>query len=197
MPFGWPSVEHPITQWFKSKIQLQEYASGGTSQASKGWLVILIAALLLNTTMLLYFIAQPGLVTDYSQPPQLFAQAVNSPPARELAGSCGSGPEGKQYKLGWLISHEGGHLYIEPGPSECSALLTDEHKSGHVKSDTRVVDRAVGPSGEVNLTVGTELLHQSSTARSIGSLSPDDELGQAKGRTWDSFAKLSKKRILL
>ncbi|KAJ4399241.1 hypothetical protein N0V91_009614 [Didymella pomorum] len=139
----------------------------------------------------------PGLVTDYSQPPQLFAQAVNSPPARELAGSCGSGPEGKQYKLGWLISHEGGHLYIEPGPSECSALLTDEHKSGHVKSDTRVVDRAVGPSGEVNLTVGTELLHQSSTARSIGSLSPDDELGQAKGRTWDSFAKLSKKRILL
>lgn len=197
MPFGWPSVEHPITQWFKTKIQLQEYASGGTSQASKGWLIILIAALLLNTTMLLYFIAQPGLVTDYSQPPQLFAQAVNSPPARELAGSCGSGPEGKQYKLGWLISHEGGHLYIEPGPSECSALLTDEHKSGHVKSDTRVVDRAVGPSGEVNLTVGTELLHQSSTARSIGSLSPDDELRQAEGRTWDSFAKLSKKRTLL
>jgi hypothetical protein len=74
--------------------------------------------------MLVYFIVQPGLVTDFSQPPQLFALAVNSPPSRALAGSCGAGPEGEQYEVGWVISHEEGHLYIEPGPREEVQLLT-------------------------------------------------------------------------
>jgi hypothetical protein len=80
--------------------------------------------------MLVYFIVQPGLVTDFSQPPQLFALAINSPPARVLAGSCGTGPEGKQYKTGWVINHEGEHLFMQPYSDQNSALLHNEYDSG-------------------------------------------------------------------
>jgi hypothetical protein len=120
------AVDIPGTQWFKARIQSQEYASGGPDNASKGWLVVLISTFLLNALMLVYFIVQPGLVTDFSQRPQLFAPAVNSPPSRVLAGSCRAGPEGEQYEVGWVISHEEGHLYIEPGPREELQLLTDK-----------------------------------------------------------------------
>jgi hypothetical protein len=121
-----PILDEAETQWFKAKIQSQEYASGGVENASKGSLVILISTFLLNSVVLVYFVVQPGLVTDFSQPPRLFALAVNSEPTRALVGSCGGGPEGKEYKVGWLIHHDEGHVYIEPRSGEISALLTDE-----------------------------------------------------------------------
>jgi hypothetical protein len=43
-----------------------------------------------------------------------------------LAGSCGSGPEGKEYKIGWLILHEGGHVYIEPDSGREPTFITEE-----------------------------------------------------------------------
>ena len=95
-------------------IKSQEYGSGNVDKASKGWLVILFATFLLNTLMLVYFVLQPGLVTDFSQPPQLFALVINSPAAREFAGSCGTGPEGKQYRVKWTIGQDQNHLYIAP-----------------------------------------------------------------------------------
>lgn len=76
--------------------------------------MVLISTFLLNVVVLVYFIQQPGLVTDISQPPQLFALALNSPPTRAFAGSCGGGPEGKEYKICWSVGSEGGHAYIEP-----------------------------------------------------------------------------------
>jgi hypothetical protein len=121
-----PWLDEPQTQWFRAKIQSREYASGGVDDASKGWLVVLISTFLLNVVVLVYFIQQPGLVTDFSQPAQLFALAVNSPPARDFAGSCGSGPEGKEYKIGWLILHEGGHVYIEPDSGREPTFITEE-----------------------------------------------------------------------
>lgn len=123
-----PHLATPQTQWFRAKIQSQEYVSGGVDNASKGWLAILILTFILNVLMLCYFILQPGLVTDFSQPPQLFAIAVNSPPAQAFAGSCGAGPEGKQYKVEWFIGKKEGHVYIEPGQEKGSPLLLE---SGH------------------------------------------------------------------
>lgn len=80
--------------------------------------MILIATFLLNTLMLVYFVLQPGLVTDFSQPPQLFALAINSPAAREFAGSCGTGPKGKQYKVKWTVGQDQNHLYIAPSADQ-------------------------------------------------------------------------------
>lgn len=82
----------------------------------------------MNIFVLTYFIFHRGLVTDFSEPPNLFALAVNSPPSHVLAGSCGGGPEGKQYMVNWFVNHEGEHLYMEPG--EKHPLLDDAHH-GH------------------------------------------------------------------
>jgi hypothetical protein len=132
-----PELKEPQTQWFRAKIQSQEYASGGVDNASKGWLVILISTLLLNIFMLGYFIVQPGLVTDFSQPPQLFALAMNSPPTRALAGSCGGGLEGKQYKIGWSINHQGRHLSMELASGGEPVPLDSKMPA----ADTRTADR--------------------------------------------------------
>jgi hypothetical protein len=196
-------LEEPQTQWFKAKIQSQEYASGGVDNASKGWLVILISTLLLNIFMLGYFIVQPGLVTDFSQPPQLFALAMNSPPTRALAGSCGGGPEGKQYKVSWSISHQGRHLSMEPAsggePVPLSKVPTmDTHTTDPRSANSeagarggllsvipmafgrlklRVRPRAEKPT-EMNTASRTELLQPSRGNRSASSLQSHYELGK-------------------
>jgi len=69
----------------------------------------------MNIFILVYFLFHRGLVTDFCEPPNLFALAVNSPPAQLLAGSCGGGPEGKHYMVNWFVNAEGDHLYMEPG----------------------------------------------------------------------------------
>lgn len=108
----------------------QQYASGGVDNPSKAWLVILFLVFFMNIFVLVYFIFHRGLVTDFSEPPNLFALAVNSPPSQALAGSCGGGPEGKQYMVNWYVNHEGEHLYMEPG--EKTVLLAGhEHSHAH------------------------------------------------------------------
>jgi hypothetical protein len=197
-------LEEPQTQWFKAKIQSQEYASGGVDNASKGWLVILISTLLLNVFMLGYFIVQPGLVTDFSQPPQLFALAMNSPPTRALAGSCGGGPEGKQYKVSWSINLQGRHLSMEPASggeplsldSKVSATdnrTTDprgasskaQERDGLISSipmafshlKLRVKPRTKRTTGS-NAASRTELLQPSKGNKSASSLQSHYELGE-------------------
>jgi hypothetical protein len=127
-------LDEPQTQWFTAKIQSQEYASGGVDNASKGWLVVLISTLLLNVVVLVYFVLKPGLVTDFSQPSQLFALAVNSPPTEAIAGSCGGGLEGKEYRIGWSIGYDRDHLYIEPKPGSESPFATVESECKHISA---------------------------------------------------------------
>ena len=103
--------------------------------------------------MLVYFIVQPGLVTDFSQPPQLFALAINSPPAKVLAGSCGAGPEGEQYKIGWIIDHEGEHLFMQPHPDASTALLADGYDSGSSQTSSIKADKGKGPLASLSPTL--------------------------------------------
>lgn len=42
-----------------------------------------------------------------------FALAVNSPPSEKLAGSCGCGPSGEQYRVSWKLNNDDGHVYVE------------------------------------------------------------------------------------
>ncbi|KAF2130877.1 hypothetical protein P153DRAFT_286938 [Dothidotthia symphoricarpi CBS 119687] len=110
-----PALDNYQTQYFNASLRAQQYASGGVDSASKGWILILLLVFLMNVGVLAYFLVHRGLVTDFCEPPNLFALAVNSPPSHVLAGSCGGGPEGKQYGVNWFVQHEGGHLYMEPG----------------------------------------------------------------------------------
>jgi hypothetical protein len=116
------------TQYFNASLKAQQYASGGQPGASRAWIIILFLVFIMNICVLIYFILHRGLVTDFSEPPNLFALAVNSPPSQLLAGSCGGGPEGKQYMVNWFVNHEGSHLFMEPG--EKSHLLGG-HGHGH------------------------------------------------------------------
>lgn len=89
--------------------------------------------------MLVYFVLQPGLVTDFSQPPQLFALAINSPVAREFAGSCGTGPKGEQYKVKWTVGQDQDHLYIASSADQDPTPLKIHQNPS--KMATRYTDR--------------------------------------------------------
>jgi hypothetical protein len=165
--------------------------------------VVLISTFVINALMLVYFIVQPGLVTDFSQPPQLFALAINSPPARVLAGSCGTGPEGKQYKTGWVINHEGEHLFMQPYSDQNSALLHNEYDSGSFQLSNVKAGKSSGvlaslsptlshtkhglrslakPSAKYNPSTSMELLRDPSQSESATSLQSQYELGEFEPR---------------
>lgn len=53
-------------------------------------------------------------ITDFTEPQNLFALAVNSPQSSRLQGACGGGPVGRQLKERWVIGMEelDAHYYI-------------------------------------------------------------------------------------
>ncbi|KAK7183842.1 hypothetical protein DPSP01_004462 [Paraphaeosphaeria sporulosa] len=125
-----PLLEDYTRQYFNGSVKAQQYASGGVDDASKAWMLILFLVFLMNILVLAYFLFHKGLVTDFSEPPNLFALAVNSPPSHLFAGSCGGGPGGKQYVVNWFVNSEGDHLYMEPGQKAAHAHI--EHAHPHV-----------------------------------------------------------------
>ncbi|KAF1929459.1 uncharacterized protein M421DRAFT_100553 [Didymella exigua CBS 183.55] len=224
LPKGARSLTQPNTENFNATIVAQQYASGGVDSPTKAWMVILILVFLMNIFVLIYFIFHRGLVTDFSEPPNLFALAVNSPPSQALAGSCGGGPEGKQYMVNWFVNHEGEHLYMEPG--EKTALLArQKHGHAHDHNHGRNTPQAARPGGngvlfkvaaafssirlpfgsknkappKVSQPAGAERLRPFSTAASmLSAASPSDyEMEDGETRTQRQYAKLSKRRSML
>lgn len=178
----------------------------------------------MNIFVLVYFTFHRGLVTDFSEPPNLFALAVNSPPSQALAGSCGGGPEGKQYMVNWFVNHEGEHLYMEPG-EKTALLAAHDHSHAHNHDHNHGAPRqpkstgagffasaaaAMGriklpfaskpnPPAKVSQPAGAEQLRPLSTAASMRSgVSPSEyELEDGESRTQRQYAKLSKRRSML
>jgi len=105
-------TEHPQLQQFPATLRFQDYASGGDQPWQNMFFVILVLAFLLNSLCLGYFVTKRGLVTDFVEPQNLFALAINSPPSRQLAGSCGGGPEDEQLRSKWHIGMDHDHFYI-------------------------------------------------------------------------------------
>ncbi|PVI07262.1 hypothetical protein DM02DRAFT_513286 [Periconia macrospinosa] len=126
-----PELGEYQTQYFNASVIAQQYASGGVGGASKAWLVVLLLVFLMNIFVLVYFLLHRGLVTDFSEPPNLFALAVNSPPSHLLAGSCGGGPEGKQFGVNWFVNTEGDHIYLEPGQKPVVDAKQHAHHHSH------------------------------------------------------------------
>lgn len=100
-------------QYFNASIEAQQYASGGTAQYQRAFIVILFAVFILNLLALVYFLTHRDWYADVSEPSNLFSIAINSPPSKELAGSCGGGPHGKQFRSSWKLQEDGGHMYME------------------------------------------------------------------------------------
>ncbi|KAH8592964.1 hypothetical protein B0O99DRAFT_689178 [Bisporella sp. PMI_857] len=112
-----PQLEDWAEQNFTASIKSQEYTSGPIQQWTIVFYLVLAVVFATNVFCLLYFIIRSGLVTDFSEPQNLFTLAVNSPESRRLWGSCGAGPEGEQFVVDWHVLQDGGsrHFYIKEG----------------------------------------------------------------------------------
>ncbi len=102
---------------FNASISSQQYTSGLAQKWQGIFYVVLVLVFATNIFCLVYFVVRSGLVTDYTEPQNLFALAVNSPPSETLSGSCGAGPEGDQLNVDWHVTHEdeSGHFFLREG----------------------------------------------------------------------------------
>ncbi|KAF2834162.1 hypothetical protein M501DRAFT_944746 [Patellaria atrata CBS 101060] len=123
-------LDNPQFQYFNASIRAQEYTSGGTDASNKAFFPVLLLVFLTNIGVLAYFLIHKGLVTDFSEPPNLLTIAINSPPSHLLAGSCGGGPEGDQYKVNWYVNTEGDHLFMESGERPIGSRQRHFHRGG-------------------------------------------------------------------
>ncbi|KAF4450637.1 hypothetical protein F53441_6298 [Fusarium austroafricanum] len=92
-------------QAFNASLITQEYTSGHTQEWQNIFYVILVLVFAINLFCLGYFIVRSGLVTDFTEPQNLFSLAINSPPSNTLIGSCGGGPEKKQLVVPWKVAY--------------------------------------------------------------------------------------------
>lgn len=200
-----PMLDEPQPQWFNASVRAQQYASGGVDAVSQGWVIILLLVFLMNIFVLVYFLVHRGLVTDFSEPPNLFALAVNSPPSHLLAGSCGGGPEGKQYSVNWFVNTEGDHLYMEPGEKPILGGNVHVHptsghhhhhhpeapKSGFLGSMTKAVD------GLRERGLGFKKRNSPSPLQPASVAEPEYEMEDGHTRTQRQYAMLAKRRSML
>jgi hypothetical protein len=104
-------------QPFNATLASQQYTSGYVAKWQAMFYLVLALVFVTNVFCLIYFFLRSGLVTDYTEPQNLFALAVNSPPSRRLDGSCGAGPKGEELNVNWHVAHEEhtNHFFIKEG----------------------------------------------------------------------------------
>ncbi|KAH8682779.1 hypothetical protein BGZ60DRAFT_368585 [Tricladium varicosporioides] len=123
---------------FKASVASQEYTSGWTQEWQKMFYVVLVLVFVTNVFCLVYFFLRSGLVTDFTEPQNLFALAVNSPPSARLGGSCGGGPEGDQLNIDWHVKQEesSGHFFIKDGGNNIHGHELRPRRQPNVRSVT-------------------------------------------------------------
>lgn len=99
-------LEEPQYQGFNASLQTQSYASGGTQRWQNIFYAVLATVFFTNVFCLVYFLVQGEMVTDFIEPQNMFCLSLNSPPSQRLEGSCGGGPEKRQFHTRWRIGQE-------------------------------------------------------------------------------------------
>jgi len=175
-----------VYQSFPSLIQGQQYASGGTQSYQRIFYIPLFFIFITNVFVLIYFIFNHGLVTDFSEPPNLFSIAVNSPPSKLMGGSCGGGPVKEQYGVKWRVDREGEHLFMA-GEKDLTLPAASRFGRGVFKRR----------GSETNEEDGVEL--GSADRRSAYASLEDtpDRPKDKEGRLGRMYSKLSKRRSFL
>jgi hypothetical protein len=102
---------------FNASVSTQQYTSGYAQTWQATFYPILAVVALINLFCFVYFFLHSELLTDFTEPQNPFALAINSPPSESLAGSCGAGPERSQFQTDWFVRHDGetNHYYIREG----------------------------------------------------------------------------------
>ncbi|KAI9890516.1 MAG: hypothetical protein M1814_003855 [Vezdaea aestivalis] len=110
-------LDKPQMQGFNATLRQQQYASGGNQSWERGFHIVLILVFLTNLFCLVYLalgvFMRRGIVTDFTEPQNMFALTINSPRSDRLAGSCGGGPEKDQFAVPWFVKvDDHDHVYI-------------------------------------------------------------------------------------
>ncbi|KAI1303487.1 hypothetical protein F5Y03DRAFT_186901 [Xylaria venustula] len=86
--------------------------------------------------------AAKGLVTDYTEPQNLFALAINSASAPALAGSCGRGPNAAEMRVPWRVGYAAGanHYFFEEGGRDDALGKDSGNGSANVKAHASDAD---------------------------------------------------------
>ncbi|KAI9933750.1 hypothetical protein ASPWEDRAFT_168024 [Aspergillus wentii DTO 134E9] len=115
-------LDEPVYQSFPSMLQAVGYASGGTERWQGVFYPILVFAFITSGIVLVFMIVEVRgkQITDFTEPQNLFALAVNSPATSRLQGACGGGPVGKQLNERWFVGMEEDdeHYYIRAKAEE-------------------------------------------------------------------------------
>ncbi|KAK5937581.1 hypothetical protein PMZ80_010201 [Knufia obscura] len=99
-------TDEPAVANFSAILSYKDYSSGGDKNWKGIFYLILIAVFAQNCFCLFYLLwtfYRDGELTDYTEPQNLFALAINSPPSQMLAGACGGGPKGEMLKRKWCV----------------------------------------------------------------------------------------------
>lgn len=100
---------------FNASLITQQYTSGHINNWQGVFYVVLVLVFAINLFCLFYFVLRSGFVTDFTEPQNLFALAVNSPPSAQLNGSCGGGPEKRDLVVPWRVAYvqSANHYFFE------------------------------------------------------------------------------------
>ena len=100
---------------FNASLITQQYTSGHINAWQGVFYIVLVLVFGINLFCLFYFVMRSGLVTDFTEPQNLFALAINSPPSAQLNGSCGGGPEKRDLVVPWRVAYvqSANHYFFE------------------------------------------------------------------------------------
>ncbi|KFA50027.1 hypothetical protein S40293_06833 [Stachybotrys chartarum IBT 40293] len=109
-----PTVEG-LTQPFNASLIMQQYTSGYVEDWHVIFYVVLVLVFGINLFCMSYFLLRSGLVTDFTEPQNLFALAINSPPSAQVQGSCGGGPQNRDLVVPWRVAYapSANHYFFE------------------------------------------------------------------------------------
>ncbi|KAF5693066.1 hypothetical protein FDENT_2326 [Fusarium denticulatum] len=130
-------------QPFNASLITQEYTSGHTQSWQNIFYVVLVLVFAINLFCLGYFIMRSGLVTDFTEPQNLFSLAINSPPSNSFHGSCGGGPEKRHLVVPWKVAYapSANHYFFQdnsPGKETEGLSTAREYGEPRVSSYKRL-----------------------------------------------------------
>ncbi|KAK8056648.1 hypothetical protein PG993_001875 [Apiospora rasikravindrae] len=137
------TLEPGVYESFSVSIKTQQYRSTFETKWQYPFYLVLFIVFFLNCLCLLYLLfAANGMVTDVTEPQNAFALAINSPPSRQLYGSCGTGPKERELDVPWRLAYasSANHYYFE----EAKESPLRGRFSGQTLNNSSVVSLADG-----------------------------------------------------
>ncbi|PKY06156.1 hypothetical protein P168DRAFT_288114 [Aspergillus campestris IBT 28561] len=109
-------VHNPVSETCEATLRAVGYASGGSHPWQRVFYLVLGAAFITSVVYLAFLLgeARGEQITDFTEPPNLFALALNSPASTRVQGACAEGPTGavleEQFNI--TAANDEGHLFI-------------------------------------------------------------------------------------